>query len=347
MMNHAFDSRSDEQRLQHFPDASLLVVATPIGNLSDLSQRAIQALRQACLIACEDSRVSRRLFDTLGIKPKLVSIEQHREAQAIPTILGHLKAGGSCALISDAGTPAISDPGCRVVRAVRAEGFAVVPIPGASAFVALASVSGFQPGSIWFEGFLPQRERAADSRLQALLGLQAHIALYEAPHRMLKTAAILARLIPTRQVCIGRELTKRFEESAVMPALALPGWLRAESHRERGEFTLLLEACQEPSPVLPLAASAQGRADAGRIEHAKDEAAMVAPRSYSIEARVLMLGLLEAMAPAQAARLAQRLTRDRQIDWYQLAMELKPCSASDEGGQASKRAIQGPILGEH
>ncbi|NDH33883.1 MAG: hypothetical protein EBX67_00160 [Betaproteobacteria bacterium] len=120
----------EAQRPQHFPAASLLVVGTPIGNLSDLSPRAAQALTESSLLACEDPRVSRKLFDALGLRPRLLSIEQHREAQSIPDILEHLRQGGRCALISDAGTPAISDPGHRVVQAVRSEGFVVIPIPG-------------------------------------------------------------------------------------------------------------------------------------------------------------------------------------------------------------------------
>ena len=332
-MNDALEPRSVEERLQHFPNASLLVVATPIGNLSDLSQRAAQALREANLIACEDSRVSRRLFETLGIRPKLVSIEQHREAQAIPTILDLLKSGGRCALISDAGTPAISDPGFKVVRAVRAEGFGVIPVPGANAFIALVSVSGFHPGPFWFEGFLPQRERAAATRLEALLGLQAHLALYEAPHRILKTAAMLARLAPARHVCIGRELTKRFEESAHLLAAALPCWIEAQSHRERGEFTILIEAAEsnaaESNAAASMAGSGEAQVDADGMVDSSVDAAIVKAVPYSIDARSLMQALLEALAPAQAARLAQRLSKDRQIDWYQLAMQLKSAKSSD------------------
>ncbi|NDH28911.1 MAG: 16S rRNA (cytidine(1402)-2'-O)-methyltransferase [Betaproteobacteria bacterium] len=337
----------EAQRPQHFPAASLLVVGTPIGNLSDLSPRAAQALTESSLLACEDPRVSRKLFDALGLRPRLLSIEQHREAQSIPDILEHLRQGGRCALISDAGTPAISDPGHRVVQAVRSEGFVVIPIPGPSAFVALASVSGFSPGPIWFEGFLPQREQAASTRLERLLGLNAHLALYEAPHRITKTAAMLAARAPLRKLCIGRELTKRFEESAVMLAKDLPDWLMAQSHRDRGEFALFLESersafvarCDKSPDSNGSGAShaftdqnegqradqTKGqRADQNEGPPAEDtsEDVELSP-SYSIQGRALLEALLAVMAPAQAARLAQRLSKDRKTDWYQMAMQLK------------------------
>jgi 16S rRNA (cytidine1402-2'-O)-methyltransferase len=275
------------------------------------------------LIACEDSRVSRKLFDMLAIRPKLISIEQHRELEAIPQVLAQLQAGNICALISDAGTPAISDPGYRVVRAAREAGFAVIAIPGPSAFVALSSISGFAAGPIWFEGFLPQREQAASSRLSALLALRAHLALYEAPHRIAKTAQLLAKLAPKRQLCLGRELTKRFEESAVMAAQDLPGWLQAQSSRDRGEFALFIASehsavaagCHEASP------KAQQHPELAPFDQAPDPVQAVP--AYAIEGRELLEALLSAMAPAQAARLAQRLTKDRGIDWYQKAIALK------------------------
>ncbi|NBT00526.1 MAG: 16S rRNA (cytidine(1402)-2'-O)-methyltransferase [Betaproteobacteria bacterium] len=302
MMNNQQQSSFETHKPQHFPNASLLVVATPIGNLSDLSPRAALALQQASLIACEDSRVSRKLFDMLGIRPSLVSVEQHREIQAIPLILAQLHAGKTCALISDAGTPAISDPGYRVVRAAREAGFVVIAIPGPSAFVALSSISGFTSGPIWFEGFLPQREKAASARLAALLELRAHIALYEAPHRIAQTARLLAKLAPSRQLCLGRELTKRFEESAVMTAQELPSWLELQSNRDR-------------SP------ESNQAAERGLDDETPDTVQSMP--AYNIQGRTLLEALLGAMGPAQAARLAQRLTQDRNTDWYQMALTLK------------------------
>ncbi|HAB46937.1 MAG TPA: 16S rRNA (cytidine(1402)-2'-O)-methyltransferase [Lautropia sp.] len=323
MMNNPQVPFLDAPKPQQFPDASLLVVATPIGNLSDFSPRAALALNSASLIACEDSRVSRKLFDMLGIRPKLLSIEQHREVQAIPQVLAQLQAGNTCALISDAGTPAISDPGYRVVRATREAGFPVIAIPGPSAFVALLSISGFAAGPIWFEGFLPQREQAASSRLSALLALRAHLALYEAPHRITKTAQLLAKLAPTRQLCLGRELTKRFEESAVMAAQELPAWLEAQNNRDRGEFSLLI--ANEPSAVAAggheTSPEANQDSKTAQPHEAPDPVQMVP--AYPIQGRELLEALLSAMPPAQAARLAQRLTKDRGTDWYQMALALK------------------------
>ena len=304
----------ESHKLQHFPDACLLVVASPIGNLSDLSPRAVQALCHASLIACEDARVSRKLFDALGIRPDTVSIEQHRETQALPKILAHLAAGKRCALLSDAGTPAISDPGYRVVDAVREAGFVVLPIPGPSAFVALASVSGFHAGPIWFEGFLPQREQAAALRLSALLALRAHLALYEAPHRITKTAKLLAKLAPVRRLCVGRELTKRFEESVVLTAQDFPKWLETTSHRERGEFSLLIASDHKPN-----SSSEDSQVDPDD----EVQAPVKTEACYNIEGRALLEALLTATAPAQAARLAQRLTKDRKTDWYQMAVSLR------------------------
>lgn len=323
MMNNQQQSSFETHKPQHFPNASLLVVATPIGNLSDLSPRAALALQQASLIACEDSRVSRKLFDMLGIRPSLVSVEQHREIQAIPLILAQLHAGKTCALISDAGTPAISDPGYRVVRAAREAGFVVIAIPGPSAFVALSSISGFTSGPIWFEGFLPQREKAASARLAALLELRAHIALYEAPHRIAQTARLLAKLAPSRQLCLGRELTKRFEESAVMTAQELPSWLELQSNRDRGEFALLI-ACDQLSTADRLnerSPESNQAAERGLDDETPDTVQSMP--AYNIQGRTLLEALLGVMAPAQAARLAQRLTQDRNTDWYQMALTLK------------------------
>ena len=285
------------------PLTCLLVVATPIGNLSDLSPRASEALRSASLIACEDRRVSRALFDCLHITPATVNIEKHHEPRAVVRVLDHLAAGGRCALLTDAGTPAISDPGHLVVDAVRTAGFRVVPIPGPSAFVALASVAGFHPAPLWFEGFLPAREAPMRRRLRDLLALRAHVLFYEAPHRIAETAVALAQLAPLRSLCVGRELTKLHEECAVLEAGGLSAWLAASAMRTRGEYCLMVEAAKVPEGE----ASAQGGPEQG---------------NYLLNCEAMMSTLLRELPPARAARTLARMTGDARTDWYKLALRL-------------------------
>lgn len=285
------------------PAACLLVVATPIGNLSDLSPRAAEALRSAGLIACEDRRVSRVLFERLKLTPQTVCIEQHREASAVARVLDHLAGGERCALISDAGTPAISDPGHKLVDAVRGAGFPVIPIPGACAFVALASVAGFRPAPLWFEGFLPTREAPMHAKLRQLLEIAAHVMIYEAPHRIGATAAALGALAPSRRVCVGRELTKLHEESVVIPGAAFAQWIAASPKRTRGEYCLMIEAAHSPGE----GSSAKSPSQEGIL--LLDQAAT-------------MTALLRELSPARAARTMSRMTGDTRTDWYRLALQL-------------------------
>lgn len=286
-----------------WPAACLMVVATPIGNLSDMSPRAHAALRSATLVACEDRRVSRVLFDLSGLAPTTVCIEQHREAHAVAQVLEHLATGARCALITDAGTPAISDPGHQVVAAARRAGFAVLPVPGACAFVALASVAGFQPAPLWFEGFLPARDALMQARLRQLLDLAAHVLIYEAPHRISATAAALGQVAALRRLCVGRELTKLHEETAVFTGAAFAQWVAAVPARMRGEYCVMIEAAKASGddPSLPV--------------NAKD-------RRYLLDREAMMIALLRELPPARAARTMRRMTGDSQTDWYRLALEL-------------------------
>jgi len=212
---------------------TLYVVATPIGNLADSSARSIEVLRAADLIACEDTRTSRTLLARHGIATELVSLHQHNEAFQSGKLLDLLLQGKSIALISDAGTPGLSDPGARLVEACHREDVRVTPIPGASAAMAAWSASGFSSPQFRFAGFF-----AGKASLEKL-GAEPVI-LYEAPHRIRDTViALLERLGPEREIVIGRELTKKFEEVARMRLAEAPAWLEG-AHRQDGEFVLVL-----------------------------------------------------------------------------------------------------------
>ena len=226
---------------------TLYVVATPIGNLADSSPRSIEVLRSADLIACEDTRISRNLLARHGISARTVALHAHNEREAGEIILVALREGRNVALVSDAGTPGISDPGALLVAAAHREGLRVVPIPGPSAAIAAYSASGFASDRFLFAGFLPvPRGKALE-----ILDLPWPVILYEAPHRVLATVqALLARFGPERELVIARELSKKFEEVARMPLAAAPQWLAAGPHRQEGEFVLILGPGEKKEPAL-------------------------------------------------------------------------------------------------
>jgi 16S rRNA (cytidine1402-2'-O)-methyltransferase len=243
---------------QQYPAGALYVVATPIGNLADLTLRAIHALALVDAVACEDTRVSGGLLRHLGLDKPLIALHQHNEMQATTLVLQRLAQGQRVAYVSDAGTPAVSDPGAALVAQVAAAGCRVLPIPGASSALAALSVAGdARSNGFEFIGFLPARgaERAA-ALLRLGQGMVAQL-LFEAPHRIETLARELAALAPQRTLTLCRELTKQFETVATMPAAALPAWLAADAHRLRGEFVLVLHA-PEPAaaPVDGLPAAA-------------------------------------------------------------------------------------------
>ena len=226
---------------------TLYVVATPIGHLADISQRAITTLREADVICVEDKRVSRVLLDHIGAHAQLVPVHEHNEMSAAQTVIAQLEQGKSVALISDAGTPGISDPGARLVSAVRKAGHAISPIPGASALAALMSVCGFADSPpdtpTLFEGFLPSKAGERDRRLKALANLKAHLVFYEAPHRIVATCtALAAQLGSQRQCVVGRELTKRFEQIHSCALHDLPHWIQSNPDHQRGEFAIAVAA---------------------------------------------------------------------------------------------------------
>ena len=216
----------------------LHVVATPIGNLGDITVRALTVLARADLICCEDTRHSRVLLAHYGIDRPLRSYHEHNAEAERPRILRLLAEGRRVALISDAGTPLVSDPGYKLVEEAIAAGHAVTALPGPSALLAGLVVSGLPTDAVHFAGFLPAKEGARRARLEALVQLPATLVLLEAPGRLARTLASLAGMVGDRQVVVARELTKRFEEVRRGPAAELAAW--AEGGDVRGEIVLLL-----------------------------------------------------------------------------------------------------------
>jgi len=232
---------ADAAGTQQYPTGALYVVATPIGNLADLTLRAIHVLGLVDAIACEDTRHSAVLLRQLGIAKPLLAVHAHNERAASAQVLERLAREERVACVTDAGTPAISDPGAMLVAAVRAAGRRVIPVPGVSSAVAALSVAGAStPNGFRFVGFLPARGADRTRALERLLADPTTTVLFEAPHRMAALAGSLAAGSPARLVTIARELTKQFEAIDTLPASALPAWLEADGQRGRGEFVLVL-----------------------------------------------------------------------------------------------------------
>jgi 16S rRNA (cytidine1402-2'-O)-methyltransferase len=227
---------------QQYPAGALYVVGTPIGNLADLSLRAIHVLELVDVVACEDTRMTQRLLQHLGLSKKLMAVHEHNENQAAEQVVQALQAGQRVAYVSDAGTPAVSDPGARLVQAVQAAGLRPVPIPGASAVVSLLSVAGDTAAQGFaFVGFLPPKSQARMAALKALQGSSQALVFFESPHRVDELARDLALVDPDRTLTVGRELTKQFEDVVRMPASQWPAWLKEGQHA-RGEFAVVWHA---------------------------------------------------------------------------------------------------------
>ncbi len=232
------------------------MVATPIGNLGDITLRAIETLKAADVVAAEDTRTTRALLSHLGISARLVALHEHNERRAAARVAGWIREGKAVALVTDAGTPGVSDPGAEVVAQVRAEGLRVVPIPGASALTAALSVSGLVFDGCVFAGFLPAKGAARREKLAALAASPWAIVLFEAPHRVARTLADLHQALGERDVVIAREVTKRFETIERMPLAGAAEWIAADPDRTRGEFVLAIEGrepastAKDPLPVL-------------------------------------------------------------------------------------------------
>jgi 16S rRNA (cytidine1402-2'-O)-methyltransferase len=257
---------------------TLYIVATPIGNLADASPRSMEVLRAADLVACEDTRTTRALLARHGIAGRTVALHAHNERRAGAQLLEALRQGRNVALVSDAGTPAVSDPGAMLVEAAHREHLRVVPVPGPSAAIAAFSAAGFASDRFLFAGFPPAEGGKARAEFLEALDVAFPVILYEAPHRVLETAAaLLARFGPGREIVIARELSKMFEEVARMPLGDAPRWLTAGPHRRQGEFVLVL------GPAAPKAAD------------------------LATGEKVLAV-LLQAMPASEAAKLAARIT---------------------------------------
>jgi 16S rRNA (cytidine1402-2'-O)-methyltransferase len=218
------------------------VVATPIGNLEDISSRALDSLSRADAIAAEDTRVTARLLAHHHLKGKLVAVHEHNERRAADWIVGELAQGRNIALVTDAGTPAVSDPGATVVAKARAAGFKVVPVPGPNAAVTALSAAGIADGPFLFAGFLPAKPGSRRKALEALRALPYTLVLYEAPHRVLECVEDMAKTLGAERILvIARELTKLFEQLHRCRLDEAAAWLRADPDRLRGEFVLIAQ----------------------------------------------------------------------------------------------------------
>ncbi|WP_111657626.1 16S rRNA (cytidine(1402)-2'-O)-methyltransferase [Isoalcanivorax indicus] len=237
---------------------TLYIVSTPIGHLEDITRRALRVLGEVDTVAAEDTRRSGQLLDALGIRTRLVSCHDHNEAARSPQLVARLQQGESVALISDAGTPLVSDPGYRLVRACQEAGVPVVPIPGASAVLAALAVAGLPTDRFVFEGFLPSKGAPRVQALERVLGNTATSVLFEAPHRLLAVLdALLAAGAGEREITLCRELTKHFETVRRDTVAALRDWVAADSDQQRGEIVLVLSGADtqsaEDAELLPLA----------------------------------------------------------------------------------------------
>ena len=272
---------------------ALYVVPTPLGNLGDMTQRAIEVLRLVAWIAAEDTRHSAPLLKQYGCNARLLAAHEHNEEAAAQQVIARLAEGESVALVSDAGTPAVSDPGARLVARVRAAGFRIVPLPGACAAVTALSASGLTESHFLFYGFLPARTKQREEALRELSELSYALVFYEAPHRILEAVESLALVFGAgRTLVMARELTKLFETIHSCPLGEAHDWLLADANRQRGEFVLLVSGAPEAG-------------DDGEGE------------------RVLKLLLDEGLPVKQAAKLTHSITGAAKNAMYELALSLK------------------------
>ena len=276
-------------------ECALYVVATPIGNLRDISLRALDVLASADAVAAEDTRNTAHLLAHYGIAAnRLLALHQHNERGAAEKIIALLTQGQSVALVSDAGTPAVSDPGALLVEAVRAAGHCVIPVPGANAALAALSAAGLSAPHFMFYGFLPNKSAARCRALQHLVALPCTLVFYEAPHRILESVADLQAVFGgERQIVLAREITKLFESIHRCSLAEAMGWLNSDPNHQRGEFVLLVSGATAQQKGLD--------AEAGRI----------------------LALLLEELPLKQAVTLAVQITGAGKNELYQRALALK------------------------
>jgi len=275
--------------------STLYVVATPIGNLGDITLRALEILKGVDAIAAEDTRHTAGLLSHFGISKKLIAVHEHNEHQSAEKLLAQLNAGENIALVTDAGTPGISDPGAVVVDFVRKAGIKVVPIPGASAVIAALSASGIAQNGFLFHGFLPASGAARRKALDVLKAQTVTLVFYEAPHRIVESVNDMANVLGAeRRVTFAREITKTFETIYSCNLGDAKAWLEADTNQQRGEFVLLIEAAE-----------------------------IKAAEEFSEETiRVLTL-LLADLPLKQAVKLAAEISNEKKNDLYEFALQLK------------------------
>lgn len=281
---------------------TLYVVATPIGNLSDISLRALETLKSVDAIAAEDTRHTSGLLSHFGISKKLIAVHEHNEHQSAEKLLLQLHAGENIALVTDAGTPGINDPGAVVVDFVRKAGVKVVPIPGASAVIAALSASGIVQNGFMFHGFLPASGAARRKALEVLKTQTVTLVFYEAPHRIIESIIDMANVLGAeRRITIAREITKTFETIYSCALQDAEAWIKADANQQRGEFVLLVEAAAVK--------------DAEEIS----------------EETVRVLKLLLADLPLkQAVKLATDITNEKKNVLYEFALSLKAAASNND-----------------
>ncbi|MFD2190190.1 16S rRNA (cytidine(1402)-2'-O)-methyltransferase [Pistricoccus aurantiacus] len=278
------------------PDyGALYVVATPIGNLEDLTPRAARVLGEVACVAAEDTRHSAGLLRHLGLERPLLSLHEHNESTRVARITRYLEAGQSVALISDAGTPLISDPGFLLVRELRRAGHRVIPVPGACALIAGLCAAGLPTDRFTFQGFLPARQGSRRARLEALAKREETLVFYESPHRIQATLMDMEAVYGERRLVLGRELTKTFETFLDGTPQELLARMNEDANQARGEFVLMVEGAH--------------------IE---------AEESPRVEAEILLRTLLEeGIGVKQASQVAARLLGGARKDWYSKAQVIK------------------------
>ncbi|KEA65398.1 rRNA small subunit methyltransferase I [Marinobacterium lacunae] len=271
----------------------LYIVATPIGNLGDLSPRAQEVLAGADLIAAEDTRHTGRLLAHFNIKAAMISVHDHNERQRADLVIRHLQEGDQVVLVSDAGTPLISDPGFFLVRAVREAGFKVSPVPGCCAFIAALSVSGLPSDRFLFEGFLPSKSGARRQRLEALRNETPTLVFYESTHRIASSLDDMSSVFGAeRYAVVARELTKTFETVRGGTLAELIDWMGADANQQKGEFVVLVHGAQSQGPV-----------------------------DLDPEALRIVRLLNEELPPKKAAAVAEKITGVKKSKLYQVLIE--------------------------
>jgi 16S rRNA (cytidine1402-2'-O)-methyltransferase len=275
-------------------ESALYVVATPIGNLRDITLRALEVLAAADVIAAEDTRNTAHLLAHHGIKTNmLITVHQHNERGAAEKIIARLQAGQSVAFVSDAGTPAVSDPGALLVQAVRAAGLRIIPVPGSSAAMAALSAAGLSDTHFLFYGFLPNRSSSRRTALQSLATYSCTLVFYEAPHRIVECVADMCAVLGVeRQIVLAREITKLFESIHVCALRDAEAWLQSDSNNQRGEFVVLVSGAESHSGL-------------------------------SAETLGTLAQLLEELPLKQAVRLSAKITGASRNELYQQALRIK------------------------